>query len=272
MTDNLVIYHKDCFDGICAAWVVDKYFKMRGLECDIFPATYGQMPPDCEGKNVYIVDFSYPRPLLERVASVCKTITVLDHHKTAEEDLKGLDYAIFNMNKSGAGIAWDWFFPGARRPWLVDTIEDRDLWRHALPDTQELMAYISTVPMTIEAYEDLSNQHVPEVAYQGKGILKYITNYGAKAIEHVRHEMIGNYLVATMNISYQNCSEHLNQLIEKIHPAFFVASYFRRADGLWQFSLRSEGAFDVSMIAKIYGGGGHRNAAGFTISKLPWED
>ena len=44
-----------------------------------------------------------------------------------------------------------------------------------------------------------------------------------------------------------------------------------RADGRWQFSLRSEGEFDVSAVAQQYGGGGHRNAAGFNAATLPWE-
>ena len=35
-------------------------------------------------------------------------------------------------------------------------------------------------------------------------------------------------------------------------------------DGQCKCSLRSNGEYDVSAIAKAFGGGGHRNAAGFT--------
>ena len=36
--------------------------------------------------------------------------------------------------------------------------------------------------------------------------------------------------------------------------------------GKVRVSLRSEGDYDVSGIAKRYGGGGHKNAAGFTAT------
>jgi len=270
MSETIVIYHGSCFDGITAAWVAQTYFRSRSIPVDFFAATYGENPPDVKDKSIFIVDFSYPRAILEKMALEAKDITVLDHHKTAEEDLKGLAFAIFDMNRSGAGIAWDWFFPGHPRHWLVNTVEDRDLWRFAHPNTKALMGYIATIPMDLYNWNLLAQSNQSEIHVLGIAINKYITNYGLKAIEHVRHEMVGGYLVPTMNLSYQNCSDHLDALIKVKPDVFFVASYFRRGDGLWQFSLRSHGEFDVSVIAKQYGGGGHKNAAGFTLRILPW--
>ncbi len=43
-----------------------------------------------------------------------------------------------------------------------------------------------------------------------------------------------------------------------------ISAFFRDiGDGFWKASLRSKGNIDVSKIAELYGGGGHRNAAGF---------
>ena len=68
-----------------------------------------------------------------------------------------------------------------------------------------------------------------------------------------------------------NCSEHVGRLLEKNPDALFAAGYFQRADRKWQFSLRSREGFDVSEVAKKYGGGGHAPAAGFEVTILPWE-
>jgi nanoRNase/pAp phosphatase (c-di-AMP/oligoRNAs hydrolase) len=54
-------------------------------------------------------------------------------------------------------------------------------------------------------------------------------------------------------------------LLDKFPGAPFAATFVIRADGFMQWSLRSEDSReDVSAIAKANGGGGHRNAAGFT--------
>jgi hypothetical protein len=41
-------------------------------------------------------------------------------------------------------------------------------------------------------------------------------------------------------------------------------------DGEIKASLRSKGNFDVAAIAARYGGGGHRNAAGFRMAPVPF--
>ena len=114
---TVCIYHKNCFDGICAAWVVSKKFP----EAKLIPAQYNDknfetnLLQDCyENANIndnyIIVDFSLPRDLMILIANKAKSIIVLDHHKTAEENCKGLDFCNFDMNESGASLAWKYFF------------------------------------------------------------------------------------------------------------------------------------------------------------------
>jgi phosphoesterase RecJ-like protein len=46
-----------------------------------------------------------------------------------------------------------------------------------------------------------------------------------------------------------------------------AVGFFKQADGgQWRVSLRSKGAVDVGAIARAFGGGGHNNAAGCTLS------
>jgi len=273
-TECVVIHHRNCFDGVAAAWVVDQYLKRvypGSIDVTYVPADYGDTPPDVKGKRVFIVDFSYPRPILEQMLLEADSLLVLDHHKTSAEALNGFAHAVFDMDRSGVGIAWDWFNAGVPRPWLVNCIEDRDIhWPHKLPLTKEQMAFIATVPMKVELYQELSCHHPEEIKARGEHILKYITNYGHKAIEHAVMREIGGYAFWVINVSYQNCSDHLD-LMMGVKQVDAAAYFFLHGNGKWQFGLRSRGDFDVSEVAKKYGGGGHKNASGFTVDKLPWQ-
>lgn len=270
MSENVIIYHKDCFDGVTGAWIVNKYLRDKGeRDIQLTPATYGDLPPNVKNKKVVIVDFSYPRTILDKMLADAESLIVLDHHKTAAEDLKYFPHAVFDMDRSGAGIAWDWFFLGKPRPWLVNCVEDRDLWKFSLPLTKAQMAYIASIPMNLEFWEELSQEGAEDVAVYGRSILKYIENYGHKSIEHASMHELGGYAFWIINVSYQNCSDHLD-LMMKVKDWPLSAYFFLRGDGKWQFGMRSRGDFDVSEVAKKYGGGGHKNAAGFVVDELPW--
>lgn len=297
----LFIYHGSCFDGFTSAWVFDK-FKKKGLSIidqpvEYYPATYGTEPPDCKGREVWLVDFTYPREtLIEKVIKPSMKTIIYDHHKTAEADLfqlkeevrrRGLqrnDEIIFDMHRSGCGILYDELAreygkragqhipspTGDRSFWLVDYVEDRDLWKFKRPLSKEVSAFYASVPMTFEEWDKVEAMGVAKIAEAGKSILRYIDTYGDKVIEHATYEVIGENVIPCINTAYMNISDHVGKLAEKNPEAPYALGYFRRGDGEWQFSLRSRGDFDVSVIAKMYGGGGHKSAAGFQLSVLPW--
>ena len=114
----LVIYHYPCLDGFTAAYAVWKVHP----DWEFYPAKHGDPPPEVTGRNVYFVDFSYKRPVIEDMLTKANKITILDHHQTAMDDLKNLAniYSIdklevhFDMNKSGARLAWEYFQPGKK--------------------------------------------------------------------------------------------------------------------------------------------------------------
>src|SRR3546814_771791 len=163
--------------------------------CDFHASSYSQEPPPVEVRDGIIVDFSYKRTVLQEKASIARSVLVLDHHKTAAEDLAGLpaapeNYAtwceqvetgdeptiaaLFDMDSSGAGIAWD-FFHDAARPPLVDYVQDRDLWRWALPYSREISAAISSADRTFDDWRQLEldvRNHQPLVIKLGAAILK----------------------------------------------------------------------------------------------------
>ena len=182
----LIIYHGHCYDGFSAAWVAQKYFNeheelleqdaggaIRGV--DFHAAAYETEPPDVKGKDVFILDFSYPRKTLIKINLEAKSLLVLDHHMRAEINLKGLDFCVFDMKRSGAGMTWDHFFPGKPRPLMLNRIEDRDLWVFKFDDTKPAQAYAGIVPMTFEAWDKLMDDEL-FFTYLDKGeaILEYI--------------------------------------------------------------------------------------------------
>ena len=292
----LVIYHGDCFDGFCAAWVFRSF---AGPECDFHAARYGEDPPDVTKRYVWILDFSYPREVMKEIILKSKRTVVYDHHQTAEAALNGViqeirteknilreaDKIVFDMHRSGAGITFDELqrehgrkrgfheprFNGARSNWVVDYIEDRDLWKMKLEDSAAISAYIATVPYTFEAYTELEKLGADKAAEKGAAIQSYIDMYGKKARKHANLRQVGGFEVPVVNMPYMNCSEHVGKLAEEYPDHEFACGFFMRDDGKWQFSLRARGDFDVSEIAKQYGGGGHRGAAGFAVDTLPWE-
>ena len=110
----LCIYHGYCADGFTAAWVVWTWYGAGQVE--FHAATHGEPPPEVDDREVYLVDFSYPRPAIEAMARHAKKLTVLDHHLTAAQDLEGLIRhdgvvdGVVDMDKSGCLLTWEWFF------------------------------------------------------------------------------------------------------------------------------------------------------------------
>lgn len=290
MTKPLCIYHSNCADGFGAAWVVRKFFDG---EVDFCAAQYGQEPPEVAGRDVIIVDFSYKRPVLEKMAEVAESILILDHHKTAEEDLRifampanhhpmaGVKpwlpdswiYALFDMDRSGAGLAWDYFFPDCPRPRLLDHVEDRDLWRFRLPSTRDIQSCVVSHPYDFKTWDWLINRAdntlaMQEMAAEGSAIDRKLQQDIASILATPPRRMVlGGVSVPIVNAPAMWASDMAGKLAET-EP--FAGIYFDMPDGR-VFSLRSRGdGTDVSAIAKGYGGGGHKNAAGFKMP-LGWE-
>lgn len=287
--DPLCIYHGNCADGFTAAWAVRE--ALGDIECHA--AGYGQAPPDVTGRDVIIVDFSYPRDVLQQMMEQANTLLVLDHHKSAAEDLAGLpeppetwqdwveeaidpevgvfprtDHAaLFDMERSGAGLAWD-FFHEAPRPALVDHVEDRDLFRFALEDTEEIMMAVFSREYTWENWDSLAAEFPHELYREGRAILRKHRKDVRELIRSCEQRMkIGGYVVPVLNAPYFYSTEAGHIMSE---GEAFAACYWDSADAR-TFSLRSrEDGVDVSAIAKQYGGGGHRHAAGFRVP-VGWE-
>lgn len=146
----LLIYHSPCSDGLAAAWC---FWKRFGKEVELFGTDHdGAPPPDVTGKCVIMVDFAYPRPIMEDIVAKAASVTVLDHHETTKAlvGMPGIQLTL-DMKRSGCQLAWDTCFPDERRPPILDAVGNRDLYCFKTPGTRE----ISTALFRLGYYESL---------------------------------------------------------------------------------------------------------------------
>lgn len=261
----LVLYHANCWDGFCAAWVARK----RLGDIEAVPVQYGKPMPDVLGRNVFILDFSYPRKEVLAIHGTTQGLVILDHHKTAEEELAGLEFCTFSSEKSGGRLAWEFWYGSEPSPWLVDYIEDRDLWRHALPYSQAINAALRSYPLSFGLWDDFSTQKPTVFVQEGEAIRRREKQIVIEHTRNARTQSIAGYAVPVVNATVL-FSEIAGELSKGER---FGACYFDRQDGKRQWSLRSdENGLDVSAIAKQFGGGGHAHAAGYEESLAPTQD
>lgn len=278
---RMVLFHADCPDGFTAAWAAYRRWGYEGTE--YVPVRHNAPPPDVADAEVWMVDFSYHRPDLLQIADVATEVHVLDHHQDKEAELDGFANAtmrtremarvgkltvVFDNNRSGAGIAWDEIMR-CPRPWVVDYAEDRDLWRHALPGTREANAWIGTTEMTFAAWDALAAGGLAAAVSNGAGALRFCEQYVAKMRLQARRGTIAGHAVPIVNAPYIAISELVGALAEHGIPDLpsppFAAGWFQRGDGKYVYSLRArKGDFDVSQVAALFDGGGHKAAAGFS--------
>ncbi len=273
----LVIYHGSCADGFTAAWVMRKYFReqypnLATNEPEFHAGMYQTDPPDVRDRDVYMVDFSYKRPVVEKMLSVAKTITWIDHHKSAIEDLDGLKdrydnfFPYVTTERSGAGLAWEWCYGEEEPPYVLKHVEARDLWKF-LPRTREVTAVVFSYEYTFENWDTLMGMEGTTaetiLLVQGESIERKHHKDVAELNKACAFRMnIGGHNVPVVNVPYTLGSDSANRLCQG-EP--FAAYFYFKPNGV-EFGLRSsEKGLDVSAVAVLYSGGGHRNSSGFRV-------
>lgn len=266
LKEIVVIYHAHCPDGMGACWSAWKKF---GNEASYVPVKDRNIPPEgLINKDIYIADYCYPKEVLAKLVSENKKVVVLDHHITSKEDALSVEGSIFDLNRSGATITWDYFFGTKPRPRLLDYLEDGDLNRYVLPHQDKLTHRIIATPFTIEAYNELAENfenNFENVLIEGKAVELYVNSLFEIAEDSYEMVLFEGITMPAVNMALPitTRSQMLNRLYIKIPP---IAMAYRYDNGLWKVSLRSNRTVDCSKLAEKYGGGGHVGAAGFVVS------
>ena len=286
----IVIYHAHCTDGLAAAWC---FWNAYGNTMEYYAGVYGKPMPDITDRVVYLVDFSYKRDKMIDMCNWATSVTVLDHHKTALEDLAGIDNEYDNIDishctneKSGAKIAWDYVMNGLENgdvyhpaPRFLMHVQDRDLWNFALPNTKAIIRGATLRQLTIEAvdqYMKMSKAELDVLAAVGDAILsaemtmiKSIVKECSRkiAISGAFEQVYELPLINAPGALFSEMGDFAGSSKDVEGVIMYYDTPTHRV-----FGLRSnkEHGIDVSEIAKNYGGGGHRNAAGFKVDREHW--
>ena len=285
MPKFLCIYHGGCDDGFAAAWCVRRAL---GNDVEFYPGVYQKAPPPHDGRDVIFVDFSYKRPILDAMIKAAKSILILDHHKTAQEDLSDLDKpppfevwrkdawkgelpqslrmrAVFDMERSGATLAWDYFVNG-KRPMFIEYIQDRDLWRKRLPNVDAFTFGLRSYPQEFATWDMLIERGTDALIGEGQIIARYYRLRVDELKRSAYRAILAGQPVWIANAPVFAASEVAGELAGR--DAAFGVTYFQAEGDRFDYELRSRGDCDVSAIARQFGGGGHKDAAGFSAPTL----
>lgn len=296
----VIITHKSCRDGFAAAWCAHKYFSEHDLENFVLHVyvnpseheeTYDALKEivDIHLKEtefkVLSFDVGYTPELYLRIKELFGNMEIYDHHigcydnflkhyKSKENLPKEFH---FDNNKSGAMLAWNYFFPMQEAPELIKYIEDRDLWRYAFSESREFSEGFS-VNNTFEEWDkfmEAEEVNIEQTKYIGKILLerrKIIFN-GIKNLGDVIE-------LDNLKVFVVNCNTYISDLCEYIYNAkgddgesicdYVLAWRYCMRARKYYVSLRSskKSGIDVSEIAKKFNGNGHRNSSGFMCKNL----
>ncbi len=273
MKPIVILYHTNCPDGFGAAWAAWKKFGIRAEYVGVNPETLPNKSP--VGKEIYVVDVSYPIAVQKKLRRKNKKLVILDHHASNKRDTEFFPENVFDNEHSGSVLAWNYFHPGRKIPLFLRYVEDNDIWRFRLPHARELSPVVFLLDFDfkdwsrfIRRFEDKNGRK--EIFKQGRIILGYEGKIIKSVVERATLVKFEGYKTLAANSAILE-SEIGHLLTKKLPPLGIV--WRQRKDQI-TVSLRSNGKIDVSKLAKKYGGGGHRKASGFGFKaggKFPWK-
>ena len=288
----IVFYHAPCTDGFGAAFAAWLYL---GDNAEYRPQKHKvhYNVRDFEwvkNRDVYILDFAFPREVTEYIFEHAGIVVWLDHHLSSFQQYFAIfggepNYEcfkkcsicvdiVFDNNKSGALIAWEYFKLG-KVPELISFIDDRDRWVLALNGSQPFHAALgSRKPWTFEKWKVLldsfkERKNLRAFLREGQYILNARESTVREALKHSRRCAISTaeHPNDTIAVGYAvNASDFQSEIGNELamQSGTFGLVWYVQDTGKVKCSLRSSGSYDVCSIAACFpNGGGHRNAAGF---------
>ncbi|MDP2371439.1 DHH family phosphoesterase [Rhodoferax sp.] len=272
----LIIYHgRSCPDGFASALAAWRFYEGQA---EFLGLDHGDVKsladlPAVDGRAVYILDFSFAAELLGQIEQVAAKLVLLDHHKSAAESLTGFTCRCgvvhFDMSKSGARLAWEFFQPHLPLPDLVRFVEDRDIWVWQYPESAGFLAALDMEAFDFERWNEL-------VKLPGEGLRAYIER--GRAMDEKFSKLATDLARDAQPISFNgqrglmvNAPGVFHSLVGDLlskESGTFALMWAVGKNGVIKVGLRSRGGFDCIPLAQSMGGGGHAAACGF---KLPMQ-
>ncbi len=271
---TVIVYHGNCPDGFGGAYSAWKKF---GDTAEYKSARYGKPAPDgLAGNHLYFIDFCYDQEQMDAIKDSAASLTILDHHLGTKEVVESMPEHIFDNDRSGAVIAWEYFHPGTKVPTLLSYVQDGDLYKFKLPDSNAVLTAVYAQPFDFAGWDiladDLENDAkraaLIETGRTYRSYYEILADQIAKGAELVTFEGHTVYLVTAPRAFISDVG-HL--LYEEQPPFALLAAV--RPEGI-RVSLRGDGSVDLSKIAQKYGGNGHPGASAFLLTwddEIPWK-
>lgn len=275
----LVLYHgRNCPDGFGAALAAHLYYgdavELLGLDHGQVK-TLGDLPP-IQGRTVYILDFSFPPDLLRAIDDQASKMILLDHHQSAAEKLTGFacrcGVVHFDMKKSGARLAWEFFHPEKAIPDLIRYIEDRDIWTWQYAESVGYLSALDMEPQTLDRWKAIMAFTPQEqAAFVERGVAMDAKFYQlAETISEGAQPLNFNGTDGLMVNAPSLFHSLVGDLLSR-KSGTFALMWSVGEGGVVKVGLRSQKSFNCIPLAESMGGGGHAQACGFRlpVSQLP---
>ncbi len=150
-------------------------------------------------------------------------------------------------------------------------VEDQDLWNWKLVDSQEVNAAIGSYPRRFDDWDQLAARPIESLAEEGRPIVRANRIEVDRAANIAHPVVLGKERIEAVN-AHQPRAAIGHRLAERARYGKSWGLVYRVVGNRVDCSIYSMGDLDVSDVALRYGGGGHRNAAGFSVSLREWLD
>ena len=275
----LVIYHGGgCPDGYTAALAAWLFYSGQA---EFLGLDHGDVKtvndlPDVVGRAVYILDFSFTKELLSFIDEHAAKLVMLDHHKSAAQALTGFvcrcGVVHFDMQKSGARLAWEFFQPDAPLPDLVRYVEDRDIWVWQFDESPAFLAALDMEPHDFARWAEIA-AFSPDATHafmaRGRAMDEKFAKLATDLADDARPVTFNGHSGLMVNAPSVFHSLIGDILAKK--NGTFALMWNAHKSGVIKVGLRSRSGFDCIPLASSMGGGGHAQACGFkmTVDRLP---
>lgn len=275
----LILYHgRHCPDGFGAALAAWVYFEGQA---EFVGLDHGDVKtvadlPALDGRAVYILDFSFPAEIMQAIEARAAKLVLLDHHQSAAEKLSGFacrcGVVHFDLRKSGARLAWEFFHPGQALPDLVRFVEDRDLWAWQFPESARFLAALDMEPLDFKRWQEIA-AFTPEQlsAFMARGQamdekFRQLATQLAEGAQPVTFNGQSGLMLNAPGVFHSLVGEMLS-----LKSGTFALLWVVDQSGVVKVGLRSQRPFNCIPLAESMGGGGHAQACGFKlpVQRLP---
>jgi oligoribonuclease NrnB/cAMP/cGMP phosphodiesterase (DHH superfamily) len=274
----LVIYHGKCPDGFAAALAAWRYF---AGQAEFVGLDHGDVKsvddlPALVGRAVYILDFSFEEHILRSVEQRAAKLVLLDHHLSAAEKLTGFRCRCgtvhFDMKKSGARMAWNFFYPDKPLPKLIQLVEDRDIWVWQYPESAGFLAALDMEAFEFERWQaiaDFDAQQTADYVARGEAMNEKFVKLAEQLVDNAQPLVFNGVKALMVNAPSPFHSQVGDLLCKK--SGTFALMWAVDKNGIVKCGLRSKPGFNCIPLAASMGGGGHAQACGFKMSsqRLP---